>query len=68
MTDRIYSLTVALDHDMRDDDVEALVDAIGCLRHVLSVKENVSDPGLWTVDQRVRRELGEALLQIVYPK
>jgi hypothetical protein len=37
MTDRIQALTVILDHDMRDDDVQELIAAIKCLRHVGNV-------------------------------
>lgn len=37
MTDRIQALTVILDHDMRDDDVQELITAIKCMRHVGNV-------------------------------
>lgn len=32
MTDRFHTLTVVLEHDMRDDDAQALISAIGQLR------------------------------------
>lgn len=38
MTDRISYLTVVLDQDIRDDDVQAVIDALGQNRHVISVK------------------------------
>lgn len=37
MTDRISYLTVALSHDIRDDDVQGVVDAIRQLRLVSAV-------------------------------
>ncbi len=37
MTDRHRTLTVVLDHDMRSDDVEAVVDAIKMIRCVSKV-------------------------------
>lgn len=38
MTDRVRTLTVVLDQDMRDDDVQVIVRAIKMLRHVDDVK------------------------------
>lgn len=41
MTDRIRHLTVILDRDYRDDDVEPIVEAIKQLRGVSAVTEHV---------------------------
>lgn len=38
MTDRVRTLTVVLDQDIRTDDVQVIVDAISMLRYVSSVK------------------------------
>lgn len=38
MTDRIFSLTVILDREYRDDDVEAIADAVRMVRGVASVE------------------------------
>lgn len=38
MTDRVNTLTVILEHPIRDDDVEPLMDAIRSHRGVLDVK------------------------------
>ena len=43
MTDRIDAMTVVLDHDIRIDDVQPLVEAIKQLRGVLSVELHVAD-------------------------
>jgi hypothetical protein len=55
MTDRIHSLTLVLDHDMRDDDVESLVNACRHFRGVISVTPNVSDPDVHVAEMRCRR-------------
>lgn len=68
MTDRVHSLTVALEKDMRVDDAEALISAISMLRGVLKVEGNITEPGEWAMHERVRREIGEALWAVLYPK
>ncbi len=69
MTDRFHSFTVILAKDVREDDAEATMNAIKQLRGVLSVEGNVSgDIGQIVAEMRVRQEIGEALLKIVYPK
>jgi hypothetical protein len=68
MKDRISSVTVVLEHDMRGDDAEALLAAIRHLRGVLSVTGNVSDISSHVAEQRVRYELGQKLINIVYPE
>jgi hypothetical protein len=42
MTDRINSIIVVLEHDMREDDVECVLNSIRMNRFVLSVKPNVT--------------------------
>lgn len=67
MTDRYHTLTVALKSDMRSDDAQALIEAIGLFEGVLSVSGNVSNPDVWLGEQRARHELGQRLLRTVYP-
>lgn len=43
MTNRICALTVTLDEDIREDDVEELTNAIRCLRHVAKVETVVTE-------------------------
>ncbi len=52
MTDRIQGLTVALDRDYRDDDVEAIVNAIMMVKGVKGVTKSVVDTADYTA--RVR--------------
>lgn len=61
MTDRYFSLTVALDKDIRADDAEAILAAIRMIKGVLSVEGNVANYESWTAERRVRLELEEAL-------
>jgi len=68
MTDRINSLTVVLENDMRDDDCAALVNAIAMLRGVISVGMNATDAQSYMAEERARRELGQKLIEVVYPK
>lgn len=68
MTDRYHSLTVVLEKDMRDDDAESLINAIKMMRHVISVKGNVTDFTSLMAEERAMRHLGDKLLAVVYPK
>lgn len=67
MTDRINYLTVALEENVRIDDVQPLIKAIETLRGVLKAEPHVADPSAWTAEQRARSKLGRKLLQILYP-
>lgn len=39
MTDRIHSLTVTLERDMREDDAQALIDAIRMIKEGIKVQK-----------------------------
>lgn len=67
MTDRVHSLTVALEKDIRTDDIEPLVEAIGQLRGVLKVKMHVSNIASHMAEERARQALGKKLWEILYP-
>lgn len=45
MTDRIRTLTVTLDRDYRDDDAQAVIDALRMIRGVSSVEMGVPVDG-----------------------
>lgn len=61
MTDRIHSLTVVLERDIREDDVQPIIDAIGMCRGVLRVKTLVADPTSYMAISRARMALIEKL-------
>lgn len=68
MTDRISSITVVLESDMRDDDAAATLQAIRQIRGVLTVTGNVKDSlASHIAEMRVRNEIGAKLHAIVYP-
>ncbi len=68
MTNRYYALTVVLEKDIREDDAQQIIDAIRMIKHVINVKGNISSPDTWMAEERARRELGQKLLDIVFPK
>jgi hypothetical protein len=68
MTERLKGLTVAFDHDIREDDAAAIVNAIKMIKGVLDVEPLVSTHEDWLIECRVRRELGEKLIAVLYPK
>lgn len=67
MTDRFHSLTVVFERNIRDDDAQATIDAIKQLRGVLTVEGNVSDIVEFVAEERVRREMHAAMMNIVRP-
>lgn len=62
MTDRVNHLTVILDRDYRDDDVQDLVKHIGMLRGVLKVKANVADPAEYMAMERAKSAIRDQIL------
>lgn len=68
MTNRLNSLTIVLEQDIREDDAEQLIAAVRMFRGVLSVTPNVSELSDHVAEQRVRRELGEKLWAVIYQK
>lgn len=68
MTDRYNALTVVLESNMRDDDADKLLTAIRQMRGVLEVRGNVADSDSYVAEQRAKRELGDKLWQVLYPK
>jgi len=68
MTDRFYALTVLLEKDIRSDDAEPLIEAIKMIKCVQDVKPHISDAETWMAEERARRELGEKIWNVLYPK
>ena len=65
MTDRINALTVVLDHDIRDDDVKLVVDAVLMIKNVVGVKQNVADIVDYAARERVRYEAKRKLYDAI---
>jgi hypothetical protein len=64
MTDRIHALTVVLDRDYRDDDVQRITEAIEMVRGVASVETHVSDFDDHAARHRVRHELAATVYDV----
>lgn len=67
MTDRVHSLTVVLEKDVRTDDIEALVSAIRQFRGVISVKQHVADIDSHMAVERARNDLRDKIAKILWP-
>ena len=67
MTDRIHSLTVTLERDIREDDLDQITNAIKMIKGVLSVAEHVADSASYMAEMRARAELGKKVMDIIYP-
>lgn len=65
MTDRIHSITLALDYDIRDDDIEPLLIACGMLKHVIKVQPNITDSTTFAIRSRVEHELRQRVYDAI---
>jgi hypothetical protein len=61
MTDRYDALTVILDHDIRADDADGIISAIGMVRGVQQVLPHVMDANTAIAENRARHELTRKL-------
>lgn len=68
MTDRINGFYVTLEKNIREDDVRPLMDAMKHMKGVMTVEPQVSDWAEHIAYERVRRELGSELLDVLYPE
>lgn len=64
MTDRVHALVVVLDHDIRDDDVEPIIQAIKMIRCVADVQTKVANFETYTARARVREDLRDRIFQL----
>ena len=68
MTNRIKGCTVVFERDIREDDAEAVLNAIRMVRGVLSVNPSLSTHEDWMAQERVKQEIGWKLWEILYSK
>ena len=64
MTDRYNAVVVAFDRDIREDDAEAVINAIRMIKGVVNVTPNVTDISDHVAAMRAKRELREKLLAV----
>ena len=62
MAAEVFALTVALEKNIREEDIGSLIRAILHLRGVLGVKAEVADSMMYTIQQRVRIDLHKRIL------
>lgn len=67
MTDRINALTVVLDRDIREDDVEWIVNAIRMVKGVLSVEPRVANMTDHIAKVRAEQEMKTRILAALTP-
>jgi hypothetical protein len=65
MTDRHAGYLITLEGDMRDDDAEATIIALGQIKGVLSVEPLVSDPILHMAEARAKNEIWNRLFEAI---
>lgn len=65
MTDRIKGFVVVLDQDIREDDVQPLLDAIRQLRHVVTVAPMVATADDYVARSRRTQELRAKLFEFI---
>lgn len=68
MTDRIHSITVVLEKDIREDDAECILNAIRMIKHVLTAKGNVSDFESRMAEDRARSKIHKQVFNAIYPE
>jgi len=68
MTNRLHSLTVVLDHDIREDDAEPILNAIRMIRGVIDVSGNVASSASYMAEQRAIEQLRGKVLDALYGK
>ncbi len=68
MSNSIKALTVVLEKDYKDEGAEAIINAIKMTKGVLTVDPHVADIDSYVAEERVKIELGEKILKVLYPK
>ena len=67
MTTRVNALTVILEKDLREDDVEVLKRAIKTFRGVLDCTSNVADLTSAIAESRARHDLSVKMWSTLFP-
>ena len=67
MTDRYKSLIVGLEHDIREDDAQSIIQAIRMLRGVLRVEGQISNGDDWLAEERAKHELRRKMIDLLEP-
>lgn len=65
MTDRVNALTVILDRDIREDDIEPVVRAIEQIKHVIAVETNTVSIDDAVAEARVKLDYKKKLFEVL---
>lgn len=68
MSDRIFSYTVTLDGVYKDEDAKKIQGAIEMIKGVSRVVPQVANAEMYFAIDKARNELGEKILEVIYPK
>lgn len=66
MSNRINTVTVILEEEIRDDDCEVILNAIRMIKGVLSVTPNIANVGEYMAIERARHDLKKKLWNAFY--
>jgi hypothetical protein len=65
MTNRVNGLFIALEHDIREDDVEVIMNAIRMVKGVADVEKNVVNHTDYFARTKIRNELEISLIKAI---
>jgi hypothetical protein len=65
MSDRTNTLTVVLEHQMRTDDAEQIIEAIRMVKGVLNVEANVSDSMEYMATEQAKHDLRKKIFEVL---
>lgn len=68
MSDDYHSILVTFDRDLAEEEVNALEAALRQFKHVIGVHRNATDFNVIMAHDRAKRELGQKLWEILYPR
>jgi hypothetical protein len=64
MTDQYNALIVVLEKDIREDDAEDLIKALGKFKGVIKVKGNITDIESFAAEERARHNIWDKIFNV----
>lgn len=68
MTDRHAGYIITLERDIREDDAQAITNAIGQIRGVIDVQPIIADSNLMMAEARAVAEWRSKIIGVLWPK
>jgi len=65
MTDRLNGVTITFEKDIRDDDAEAILDAMKMIRGVAHVEPNIVTIDDWMSRRQVKSDIRDKLYDFI---